>query len=129
MQPPSEKHDFMYVGRAPHLPAPWISVPQRGRTAQPGVRSKQNARKEHRSCMCCVTRRLTGRACFCRSAEQGCLSSTEGGENKHTRHEGAPPGPELYCAVPRSSPQKKREPGRHLDGLIAGKIQICMLAT
>lgn len=109
MQPPSEKHDFMYVGRAPHLPAPWISVPQRGRTAQAGVRSKQNARKEHRPCMCCVTRRLTGRACFCRSAEQGCLSSTEGGESKHTRHEGAscPSSPAQSCTVLCLAPPHK----------------------
>lgn len=77
----------------------------RGEYSTVGVRSKQNARKEDRTCMRCVTRSLTSRTYFCRSAEQGCLSVKPRRKSKHTQMRVCAPRPS--CAVPHLVPTKQ----------------------
>lgn len=102
LQPPSEKHDFMYVGRHTSQ-RPGSRYPRREHSTV-GVRSKQNARKENRTCMRCVTRSLRSRAYFCRSAKQGCLSVTQEGRVSTPRCERVPAP---SCAVPHFLPTKQ----------------------
>lgn len=58
---------------ATHPRALDLGTPEGREYSTVGVRSKQYVRKEDRTCMRCVTRSLTSRAYFCRSAKQGGL--------------------------------------------------------
>lgn len=100
----------------------------RGEYSTVGVRSKQNARKEDRTCMRCVTRSLTSRTYFCRSAEQGCLSVNHEGRVSTPTCECVPP-PKLCCASLRPHKTNERPNGTLMGGLVVGKIQICTLTT
>lgn len=111
LEPPSEKHDF-HVRGTPHPRALDLGTPG-GEHSTVGVRSKQIARKENRACRRCVTRILNSRSYFCRSARQGCQ---QGKKSKHIRCEFVP-ARMLLCLI--FSPQNKRAPGWHLDGMLA----------
>lgn len=78
--------------------------------------------------MRCVTRSLTSRAYFCRSAKQGCLSVAHDGRVSTSRCERVPAP---SCAVPQFPPHKtnERPNGTLMGGLVVGKIQICIPTT